>query len=360
MSDQKPLGSPDKHEGPPDLEVLLKRLMEFGALKRALNGGAKPPKYARWLLWALVPLAIAGVWALSGLYVLKPEFVAVEFRFGRYLKEVQAGIHWFPRFVDTVVVLKTNPHDMLSIHQSVLTSDGVPVSISLDLTDRIVQAKDFLLNNQNLTPDITPLVNVVLTQVVAQYTLSAVLDPHQQALLSDELMLDLNALLNQYTYGLVVSSVKINSVDLSEAIRGSLKKYQENKAQADADSLAAKNQAQSILQQAKVSSESLLLEAQNTQALVKAKAQQDFQAFETLLPIYQRYPEATIAQLKADAAEARWSQVQAQAQAQALSAPVSVPAMAPAAPVSSQKPAADISEKEKIKTQFTRWMEAQQ
>ncbi|MGB5605795.1 MAG: protease modulator HflK, partial [Gammaproteobacteria bacterium] len=84
--------------GPPDLQAMIRQGQE--RLKRILPGGG--PRGVIFL--AILVLAILGAW--TAYYTVPSDSVAVVQRFGKYLKDVQPGLHFrLPLGIDTATIV---------------------------------------------------------------------------------------------------------------------------------------------------------------------------------------------------------------------------------------------------------------
>ncbi|MCA8930534.1 MAG: protease modulator HflK, partial [Alphaproteobacteria bacterium] len=86
---QGPRGPSGPQGSPPDLEDIIRRGQD--RLKRALpgGGGASPATFA------LIGLALVGLWLFQSIYTVQPDELAVELRFGKTKDEIsEPGLHF--------------------------------------------------------------------------------------------------------------------------------------------------------------------------------------------------------------------------------------------------------------------------
>src|SRR3979411_100399 len=106
-----PWGSGPQPVGPrpPDLEDLLRRAQD--RLQQLLPGG-----YFSGLGIALVLLAAAVIWGMSGVYRVATEAVGIVLRFGKYVRDAQPGLNYhLPYPIETVLLPKALRVSTLSI-----------------------------------------------------------------------------------------------------------------------------------------------------------------------------------------------------------------------------------------------------
>ena len=97
QNNQDPWGRRN-NDGPPDLFALLKRLFSNNSGRSFSSGGGTGSvgKGA----FVIVPLVLFGLYAVSGIFIVKPSEQAVVLRFGHYSRTVDQGPHWAPPLID--------------------------------------------------------------------------------------------------------------------------------------------------------------------------------------------------------------------------------------------------------------------
>jgi len=92
------------NDAPPDLEQIFKKINEkfrrmFGSGKKDNNNSGTPGQSMNFSYGVLFAI-IAGLYILSGLYIVKPAEQGVITRFGKYNRTVAPGPHWYPQFFE--------------------------------------------------------------------------------------------------------------------------------------------------------------------------------------------------------------------------------------------------------------------
>ncbi|WP_075217877.1 FtsH protease activity modulator HflK [Mongoliimonas terrestris] len=156
-----PWGQPPRGGGgggsPPDLEELLRRSQD--RLKRVLpgGGGSGGGGGGSRLAVPLVLAAVVGLWLYESIYVVQPDEVGVELRFGQVKPELNdPGIHfhfWPVESVELPAVLKENQENIgISVARSandssiMLSGDQNLVDVEFSVLWRISDPVKFLFN----------------------------------------------------------------------------------------------------------------------------------------------------------------------------------------------------------------------
>ena len=98
-----PWGTGGSDQGPPDLDEVIKKIQaKFGGLFGGGGGGGGMSSAGGGWILGIVIVVAAIVWALSGIYIVEEGKRAVVLQFGKYKTTTTPGLHWYPRFVDSV------------------------------------------------------------------------------------------------------------------------------------------------------------------------------------------------------------------------------------------------------------------
>lgn len=173
-----PWGQPPRGGGgggsPPDLEELLRRSQD--RLKKVLPGGGGSGGGGSRLAVPLVLAGILGLWLYESIYVVQPDEVGVELRFGQVKPELnEPGIHfhfWPIESVELPAVLKENQENIgVSVARNandgsiMLSGDQNLVDVEFSVLWRISDPVKFLFN----VADQQNVVRVVAESAMREY-----------------------------------------------------------------------------------------------------------------------------------------------------------------------------------------------
>lgn len=294
---QKPNKSGE--DAPPDLEDMLKKLFGFkrkapGQQHPSGDGQKIPDTWGRWLVVGLVVIGL--LWALSGLYIVKPAEEAAILRFGKYLTTTGEGPHWAPRFIDTVIKRNVDQQQSITVSGSMLTSGENLVDVQFVVQYRINNLRDYLFNT--VAPDLS--LQQILDSAVRQVVGTSILEDIitiKRAAISEEVKAITEKLVQQYQLGIEVMDVKMLSATVPAQVKDAFydvikarednKRFQ-NEAETYANSILpiAKGKAQRYLQEADAYRQQQILQAKGAVA-----------GFEAILPQYEQAQEVTATRL---------------------------------------------------------------
>src|SRR6267143_3152775 len=301
-----PWGSGPQSVGPrpPDLEDLLRRGQD--RLQQLLPGG-----YFGGIGIALVLLAAAAIWGLSGFYRVQSEELGVVLRFGKYVRDAQPGLNYhLPYPIETVLLPKQQRVNTLSIGMTLIddparrgrTMRDVPEeSLMLTGDENIVDVDftvlwrikpdgvgNYLFNIQNPEGTVKAVAESAMREAVGKANIQPVLTGARTTTEQgvQELM---QKTLDTYGSGILITQVQMQKVDPPaqvidafrdvQAARADLERLQ-NEAQTYANRVVpdARGRAAQIIQVA---------EGYKQQAVAEAKGQSS-----RFLKVYDEYKKA--------------------------------------------------------------------
>lgn len=300
-----------KPDGPPDLDELLKKLFGFKKKSTASKDGYqshgsqdpssgeafKNPFSLKWLGFIVIVFAV--IWALSGIYVVQPAEQAAVLRFGKFVKVDQAGMHWYPRFIDTVTVLNVDQQKAMQLSASMLTSGENVVDVTFTVQYKIGNLQDYLFNVIRPDYSLKEILESAVRQAVGTSVLENILTTGRSEL-TGRVKDIVNNLVSRYQLGIEIVDVKMLSAtppsQVKEAFDDVIKAREDNQrfqnqAETYSNSVIpiAKGKGQRQLQQAKAYEQQQILLAQG--AIAK---------FNALLPQYQAAQSVTATRLYFD------------------------------------------------------------
>ena len=306
--DKNPWGKKPENQGPPDLEKAIKNFL--GGKKNKNNSGSsgnsKKPSHSgdfnfpefKWLVSFFIIIAIV-IWALSGIYIVKPPEEAAVLRFGKYIETVQPGLHWYPRFIEDIVTVNVDTVDTVTLDKEMLTSKENIVHVSFAVQYHVGDIKDYLFNTTGPKHLLSQALDSAVRQVIGQSELQNILTTSRQKI-TKQVRAELTALLNKYKVGIDINEVLMQPARPPEAVKDAFDdvikaREDREKLQNEATSYAnrvvpvAKGQAQRVLDEAQAYKERLILQATG-----------DIAQFNELLPIYNTSPKIIESQLYFD------------------------------------------------------------
>jgi membrane protease subunit HflK len=179
----------------------------------------------------LLVLAVAGIWAFSGMYRVQPGEQGVELLFGKYVKRTGPGLHfWAPSPIGDVIkpnVERTNTINIgfrgvadagrgaardVPLESLMLTSDQNIIDIDFVVQWRIKDASDYLFNIRDPQATIKIAAESAMREVIGQTTLEeAITTKRQQVQQGSKLLLQ--KILDQYGAGVSIAEIQLQKAD---------------------------------------------------------------------------------------------------------------------------------------------------
>ncbi|MGI9489743.1 MAG: FtsH protease activity modulator HflK [Geminicoccaceae bacterium] len=303
---------------PPDLEELLRRSQE--KVKKIFpggggsggggfglgGGGSKKPLI-------LIPLALLGLWALSGFYRVQQDERGVVLRFGEQVAVTDPGLHWhWPSPIETVITPKVTRVNRVEVgfrsaggaitrndssreidnESLMLTGDENIVDINFVVQWVIDKPEDYLFKVRD--PDVTvkAVAESVMREIIGQTPfVEATTQGRKQ--IEDDAKDQIQATLNTYQAGIVVTEVQVQKVDPPDQVIDAFRDVQ----RAQADRERAVNEAETyqndILPRARGDAVKMEQEAEAYAQEVVARSEGDAQRFIAVYTEYAKAPDVT-------------------------------------------------------------------
>ncbi len=301
---QDPWRRPTKNQGPPDLDAWLQdmltklnRLFQGKKISGGSGSGSAPDLSSLLMSAAIVVLAM---WLVSGVYRVEEAEQAVVLRFGEFNREVGAGLHWYPRFVETIA--KVNTLRVISHHHkaSMLTEDQNIVDMELEVQYRIANPRRYFLDIAAPEQALKEATESALRQVVGGSKMESIIT-EGRVLIAQDVQLRLKEFLDRYKTGLMITKVSIEDAHPPEQVKAAFDDV--IKAKEDEERLkdVARTYENKVLPEAKGFSKRLLAEAEAYQKEVVAKAKGEAERFTALYAEYQKAPQVTRQRLHIEA-----------------------------------------------------------
>lgn len=304
-----PWGQPPQGGGtqPPDIEDLIRkgqeRLKDFVPGGGGTSGSAKGP-----LL--ILALLVIGLLAYSSVYRVNANEQGVVLRFGEFVRTTAPGLHFkLPYPVESVMtpaVTNINQIDIGYIDMSrvgsrnagtsrsipeeslMLTGDENIVDINFSVFWRINEAADYLFNVQDPTRTVKAVAESVMREVVGQSAFQ-VLQTTGRNEAQGKVREQMQAILDSYSAGILVTEVKLQKVDPPAAVIDAFRDVQAARADQERLRNQAEAYANTVVPQARGDAEKLIQEASAYREQTVAQAQGQADRF---LAIYEEYRSA--------------------------------------------------------------------
>lgn len=285
--------------GPPDLDEILSKFAKDMLKKRrnsASNRTGSPAPQgddgsASAGITMILGIAFA-MWALLGIYIVRPAQEAVVLQFGRYHKTVGPGPHWIALFAQKRFVLNVERIDTYDYQDEMLTKDENIVDVAVSVQYRIEKPEQYLFQVNDPINAMRQATASALRQVVGHTTLDSILTTGRSEARA-KIEEQLKSILDRYQTGLVITDVNLQPAKPPEQVT-----------EAFDDAIKAREDEQRFINQAKAYTRKVipvaegqaarfLREAEAKQEQYKLKAKADTARFLALLPERERAPELT-------------------------------------------------------------------
>jgi membrane protease subunit HflK len=297
--DKDPWGGRNDDQGPPDLDEVVKKLQDkLGSLfgRRGGRGGGSATGGQKGMA-GLILVAILVIWGLSGIYIVDAGKRGVVMQFGAYHETTDPGLHWIPKFVQSVEIVDVeNIYDEVIGDQLaeaiMLTQDENILDIQFSIQYRIKDPREYLFNVQ--APDLTlrNATESAVREVVGKSTWDTVTTQGRSEVAAKIETL-LQSILDSYKTGLEVTSVNMQHAREPRQVKEAFDDV--NKAREDAERM--KNEAlaysNDILPRARGNAARVVEEAEAYKAQVTAEAEGDASRFNEVLTQYLKAPRVT-------------------------------------------------------------------
>jgi len=299
-------------QGPPDLDEVVRKLQErlgglFGGKKRGPGepgGGPKLPGGGiSGKALGIVGAILFIVWIASGIYIIEPAERGVVLRFGAYTKMTEPGPHWhIPAPIENVVKVNVDEISTFTHKASMLTKDENIVDVELTVQSRILDAADFLFQDQAPEKTLRDVTETVVRKTIGGSRLDFILTEGRSAV-AQTIKERTQALINQYKTGLQVTSVNMQPAKPPEEVKEAFDDA--IKAREDKERLENKAEAYSneILPQARGEAARIQADAKAYRDKVVAGAEGETERFVALLTEYEKAPQVTRERLYLEAME---------------------------------------------------------
>ena len=291
---------------PPDLDEALKKLLKN--LKPLLPGGSSKS----FVLIVLAALVAFGLW--TAYYTVPSDSVAVVQRFGKYLKQVQPGLHFkFPLGIDYATVVpvkrqlkqefgfrtpgandeKQTPHAFDEKRETqMVTGDMNAALVEWVVQYRISDPVKYLFEVREPKDTLRYVSESVMREVVGDRTVDEVITIGRQDIEIDAL-LKMQALSTKYSMGISIDQVQLKNINPPSPVQESFNEV--NQAQQEKEKLIneARRDYNKVIPLAQGEKDQRIREADGYRLKRINEAEGDAARFNSLLTEYLKAPEVT-------------------------------------------------------------------
>ena len=297
-------GSRRNVSAPPDLEVLL--LKGRDQIFRTL------PKGGLGAIIAAIAVVLIGAGAWTAYYTVPSDSVAVVQRFGKYVKDVQPGLHFkFPLGIDvaTIVPVKRQLKQEFGFSTSGATDpyqsprDGkretemVTGDLNAALVEWVVQYRisnpdKFLFEVREPSETLRYVSESVMREVVGDRTVDEVITIGRQEI-ENEALTKMQSLSTKYAMGISIDQVQLKNINPPQPVQESFNEV--NQAQQEKEKLIneARRDYNKVIPLAEGEKDQRIREADGYRLKRINEAEGDVARFNALLTEYTKAPEVT-------------------------------------------------------------------
>ena len=244
---------------------------------------------------SLVLLALAGFWAYSSFYTVKPEEQSIELFLGSYYKTGTSGLNFAPWPIVRAEVLTTTRENTEDIGIGIrggraddglmLTGDENIVDIDFQVVWNISDPREFLFNLADPRMTIQAVSESAMREIIGRSELSPILN-RDRAVISAEVRTLIQTTLDSYDSGVNIVRLNFDKADPPAEVIDAFRDVQAAEQERDTLEKQADAYANQALAQARGESAQLLEEAEGYKAKVVNEASGEASRF---LSIYQEY-----------------------------------------------------------------------
>jgi modulator of FtsH protease HflK len=294
-------------QGPPDLDEALRKLQSqlagiFGG-RGGSGGGAGGGSMIDRRLFGLGLIAVAAIWGFSGFYQVDEGERAVVFRFGKLQEAVvQPGLHWYPRFVDSITTINVTRVNSEEHQALMLTEDENIVDVTLTVQYVIDNVQDYVVKVRDPNISLVHATESALRHVVGSAKMDQVITEGRAAIAA-EVQTRLQTYLNNYGTGILISKVNIDKSEPPKQVVDAFNDVQRAKEDEARLINEAKAYGEGVIPEARGEAQKQIQQATAYREQVVARAEGETQRFSKLLTEYRQAKQVTRDRLYIDAVE---------------------------------------------------------
>lgn len=292
--DQGPRGPAGPQGTPPDLEEIIRRGQD--RLKHMLptSGGPSPA------MFGLILLALAGLWLFKAIYIVEPDQLAVELRFGKpktQLSEPGLHFHWWPvETVETVSVAEK----LVEIGETrgstssglMLSGDQNIVDVRFTVAYQVAEPSNYLFNVNDPDGMVRQVAESAMREVVGRRQAQDIFRDDRQGIAEDVRSI-IQSTLDEYGAGLTVNALSIEDAAPPREVADAFDEVQRAEQDEDRFVEEANQYANQQLGQARGEAAQIREAASAYKSRVVLEAQGEAQRFVSVYSEYAKAPDVT-------------------------------------------------------------------
>jgi membrane protease subunit HflK len=293
---RNPWGNNKPEQGPPDLDEVIRNLQRrLSALFGGGTGGrgTSSGSSGRGFGAGTILLALATIWAFTGLYRVDAAERGIILRFGRHVDTTLPGLHWhMPWPIETKQIVNTAAIQSFTEQTRMLTSDENLVDINMEVQYRAANALDYAFNVYKPEDTLKEVSESAIREVIGRSKLDSVLESGRQDIVirTQELV---QRTLDAYKSGLEVTAVNLQDVRVPNEVAPAQADAIKAREDRDRLSLAAQAYANDLIPRARGNAVRQVQDAQAYKSRIVANAEGEADRFLKLLTEYERAPGVT-------------------------------------------------------------------
>ncbi|MHA6963198.1 FtsH protease activity modulator HflK [Zobellella denitrificans] len=306
--DRDPWGNNGKHQGPPDLDQVIRNLSnKLGGLLGTRGTGGGGGSIGSFGIVVGLVIALV-VWVVSGFYTIGEAQRGVVLRFGKFYQTVDPGLSWKATFIDRVYPVDVETVRSQPASGFMLTRDENLVRVEMDVQYRVIEPRDYLFNVTNADDSLHQALDSALRYVVGHSTMDDVLTVGRERVRQETRAL-LEEIIDPYQLGLMVLDLNFLPARPPEEVKDAFD-----------DAIAAQEDEQRFIREAEAyareiepkargQAQRLLQEAEAYKEQVSFRAEGEVARFRELLPQYRLQPDLARQRIYLETMEEIYSKV---------------------------------------------------
>ena len=296
---------PSQPGGPPDLDELLRRILNWFNGPESTSGTPGKDSEQRSVPWVWILLLVGGVAVFYDMFHLVDEQErAVVLRFGKHVATLQPGLNVrLPRPIERIYKRNVQLVHTFAHEDSMLTQDENIVKVQVAVQYRIGDLERYLFNVTDPEATLRQATESAVRAVIGKSKLDLVLTEGRSAIADGQQVL-IQDTLEEYKSGFLVVGVEMQSAQPPEQVKASF----DDVTTAREDRQRLINEAEAyrndVLPKARGEAARIQEEANAYKARVVARAEGEAGRFELLLMEYRLAPAITRQRIYLDTMEA--------------------------------------------------------
>jgi membrane protease subunit HflK len=293
-NDRDPWGRRRGHQGPPDLDEVVRKMQErLGSLFGRRPGGGRARQDNTGAIVSVLVVGIAVWLSYDMFYRIDQAELGVVRRFGSYVTTLQPGLHLrLPRPIEYVAKENVDRIRDFTVDATMLTEDENIVDVEVATQYRVKDVTKFLFNITDPDETVRQLTESSIREIIGTNTLDFVITQGRGeiAVRAQE---RIQSVMDAYDAGIEITSVNMQPAKPPEQVKAAFDdaiKAREDEQRKVNEAEAYRNE---VVQTAQGEADRMRLEAQAYREQVIANAEGEASRFEQILSEYQKAPEIT-------------------------------------------------------------------